>query len=119
MLTLKTWQIDDVTIVQVPGPNLDISNADDFKAGMSPLLSQSRKIVLDLGDVEFMDSAGLGSFLSCLRQTNAAGGDLVLCRMRKPVRSLFELVRMHRVFSIVGTPEEAVEVLKSSTKAGQ
>ncbi len=111
-MTLKTQDIGDVVVVAVPGPNLDASNSDDFKVGMSAILSSSARIVLDLGELEFVDSSGLGSFLTCLRQLNASGGDLKLCRMRKPVRTLFELVRMHRVFDIVGTPEEAIAAFK-------
>lgn len=107
-MTLKTHQLGEAVIVAVPGPNLDVSNADEFKVSMSPILATSRKIVLDLGNVEFVDSSGLGSFLTCLRQLNAAGGDMKLCRMSKSVRTLFELVRMHRVFDILGTPAEAV-----------
>lgn len=106
-MTLKTHKIDDVMIVGVPGPNLDISSSDAFKIAMAPILASDRKVVLDLGDVEFMDSSALGSFLTCLRQLNAAGGDMKLCRMRKTIRNLFELVRMHRVFEILDTADEA------------
>ncbi len=111
-MTLNTNIIDGVTIVVVPGPNLDSGNADEFKIAVAPVLAQAGKVVFDLGDLEFVDSSGLGSFLTCLRQLNATGGDLKLCRMRKPVRTLFELVRMHRVFDILGTPAEAVAAFK-------
>jgi anti-sigma B factor antagonist len=39
---------------------------------------------------------------------NAKGGDLKLCGMSKQVRGVFELVRLHRIFDILGTTEEAV-----------
>ena len=45
--------------------------------------------------------------LSCLRQVHNTGGDLKLCGMNKAVRALFELVRMHRVFEIFASREEA------------
>lgn len=110
-MTLKTYKLDDVTVVQVPGPNLDASNVDDFRVGISSILENAQYVVLDLGALEFVDSSGLGAFLSCLRRLNAKDGDLVLCRMQRPVRTLFEMVRMHRAFEIVGTPEEAAEIL--------
>jgi anti-sigma B factor antagonist len=111
-MTLKTHVIDGVTVVTVPGPNLDSGNADEFKMSVAPILAEAGRVVFDLGELEFVDSSGLGSFLTCLRQLNATGGDLKLCRMRKPVRTLFELVRMHRVFDILGTPAEAIAAFK-------
>jgi anti-sigma B factor antagonist len=46
--------------------------------------------------------------ISCLRQLNGRRGDFKLCAMSKTVRALFELMRMHRVFNIHDTREEAV-----------
>ena len=51
--------------------------------------------------------------LSCLRQVSAKGGDLKLCGMSTQVRGLFELVRMHRIFDILGTREEAVRAFQT------
>jgi hypothetical protein len=44
-----------------------------------------------------------------LRKVNAKGGDVKLCGMSKQVRGVFELVRMHRIFDIYGTKEDAVQ----------
>jgi anti-sigma B factor antagonist len=51
--------------------------------------------------------------LSCLRQLSAKSGDLKLCGMSKQVQGLFELVRMHRIFDIFGTREEAVRAFQT------
>jgi anti-sigma B factor antagonist len=64
--------------------------------------------VFDLSRLRFTDSSGLGALISCLRKVNANGGDLKLCAMSDQVRALFELVRMHKVFDIYATREEAV-----------
>jgi anti-sigma B factor antagonist len=61
-----------------------------------------------MSELKFVDSSGLGAILSCLRQQNASGGELKLCGMLKPVRALFELVRMHRIFDMYNTREEAI-----------
>lgn len=105
-LTLE--KIHDVNIVALQGEALDASNANEFKRNMAPVLESTSKVVFDLSQVEFVDSAGLGAILWCLRQLNAAKGDLKLCGMTKPVRILFELVGMHRIFDIFNTKEEAV-----------
>jgi anti-sigma B factor antagonist len=105
--------MDGVTVAVLPVEELDASNAGDFKRDVGPLLEANAKLVFDLSRVRFVDSSGLGAFISCLRKLNAKGGDLKLCGMSKQVRAVFELVRMHRVFDICGTREEAVRMFQS------
>jgi anti-sigma B factor antagonist len=100
--------VSDVAVATVPGEDLDANNAADFKRAMAPLVEDNTRLVVDLSRLRFVDSSGLGAFISVLRKLNAKGGDLKLCGMSKPVRSVFELVRMHRVFEILPTTEEAV-----------
>ena len=106
-------RIGDVTVAVVPVEELDASNAAEFKRDVAPLLEATTKLVFDLSRVRFVDSSGLGAFISCLRKLNAKGGDLKLCGISKQVRAVFELVRMHRIFDICGTREEAVQRFRS------
>ena len=98
----------DVAVVVVPVEELDASNAGEFKRDMAPVLEANTKLVFDLHRLRFTDSSGLGAFISCLRQVNARGGDMKLCDMSPQVRAVFELARLHRIFDIYSTPEEAV-----------
>jgi anti-sigma B factor antagonist len=98
----------DVAVVVVPVDQLDASNVAEFKRDIAPLLQTHRDLVLDLSRLRFVDSSGLGAILSCLRQLTAKSGDLKLCGMVPPVRTVFELVRMHRIFDIYATQDEAV-----------
>ena len=77
------------------------------------MLEANTKLVFDLSRLRFMDSSGLGAFISCLRKLNAKGGDVKLCSMSKQVRAVFELVHMHRIFDIFGTREEAVQAFQA------
>lgn len=106
----------DVTVALVPVEELDASNAAEFKRVIAPLLDTNTRLVLDLSRLRFVDSSGLGAFISCLRKMNAQGGDLKLCGLSKQVRALFELVRMHRVFDIYGTRDAAVNAFATITK---
>ncbi|OFV90670.1 MAG: anti-anti-sigma factor [Acidobacteria bacterium RIFCSPLOWO2_12_FULL_65_11] len=101
-------KVGAVAVAAVPVEELDASNAGEFKRDVAPLLEANTKLVLDLSRLRFVDSSGLGAFISCLRKLNAKGGELKLCGMSKQVRAVFELVRMHRVFDICATSEEAV-----------
>ena len=71
-------------------------------------MAPGAKLVFDMNALRFVDSSGLGALLSCLRQVHSSGGDLKLCEMAKTVRALFELVRMHRIFEIYSSREEAL-----------
>ena len=107
-MQLSIEKVETVILIRIPGPTLDASSTKAFKADVAPLLTEGAKIVFDLSNLKFVDSSGLGAMLSSLRQINGLGGDLKLCAMNKPVRALIELVRMHRVFEIFNTREEAL-----------
>jgi anti-sigma B factor antagonist len=106
-------KMGDVTVATIPVDELDASNAGEFKRDIAPVLQDNTKLVLDLSKLSFVDSSGLGALLSCLRQLTAKRGDLKMCGMSKQVRALFELVRMHRIFDIYDTQEQAVSAFQS------
>ena len=112
-MEFQVERILDVAVVSLPMEELDASNAADFKRDIAPLLEANTRTVLDLSRLRFLDSSGLGAFLSCLRRVNAKGGDLKLCGMSKQVRAVFELVRMHKVFAIFPTKEEAARAFEA------
>ena len=107
-MNFQVTRVSDVAILAVQVSTLDVNNVKDFKEAIAPHLADSRKILLDLGSLEFLDSSGLGAFLSCLRQVNGAGGEMKIFGVSRPVRTLFELVRMHRLLDIFNTREEAL-----------
>jgi anti-sigma B factor antagonist len=107
-MELTTEKVGNVTVVVLPGDQLDAGNAKEFKRDVTPLLEPRGKVVFDLGELQFVDSSGLGAFLSSMRQLHATGGELKLCAMTRPVRALFELVRMHKIFDICGTRDDAI-----------
>ena len=115
-MELASEKIGDVTVVVLPGDQLDAGNAKEFKRDIAPVLEPCSKVVFDLHELRFVDSSGLGAILSCLRQLNGKGGDLKLCEMTRPVRALFELVRMHKIFDIYATRNDAVQALGRSEK---
>jgi anti-sigma B factor antagonist len=99
---------DGILVCQVDSRVLDASSARAFKDEIKPLLTQDARLVLDMSKVEFIDSSGLGALVSCLRQAHAVGGEIKLSSLRKPARALFELLRIHRVFEIFNSSDEAI-----------
>ncbi len=107
-MKLRMERQGDVTIVIIDADSLDAATSRGLKDQIAPVLETDRKVALDLGRLQFVDSSGLGVLLSCLRTLNGRGGDLRLFGLTRPVRALFELVRMHRVFEIFNSRDEAV-----------
>ena len=100
-----------IAVIAFTRDSLDASNTKTFKDDMQPVLRQYSRILLDLEALQFVDSSGLGAMLSCLRTMHDKGGHLALCGMSKPVRTLFELVRMYRIFDIYASRAEALSVM--------
>jgi anti-sigma B factor antagonist len=107
-MDISVEKTGDIAVAIIPVDELDAANSGELKRDMAPILEANTKVVIDLGSVRFVDSSGLGAILSCLRHLAARGGDLKLCTLSKQVRAAFELVRMHRVFDIFATREDAV-----------
>ena len=108
MKLLKQIHGDDVLVIAIHEESLDASNVRDFRDSMQKMMHDQTKVVLDMSGLKFVDSSGLGALISCLRDVNSRKGDFRLSTMSRSVLALFELMRMHRVFSIHDTVEGAV-----------
>ena len=111
--------MDGVTVVTPQGEYLIAGNVDDFRHDIFPVLEDNPQVVLDMTCLQFVDSSGIGAFLSCLRRVNAAGGDLKLFGISKQVYSVFQITRMHRIFDIFDTRDQAVQSFQSPAPAAQ
>jgi len=69
--------------------------------------SNHRKLVIDMSDVPYIDSAGLGTMVAILKDARNYGKEVILTSMRQNVKRIFEMTRLDKVFQIVDTPEEA------------
>lgn len=111
-MQFETEKIGDVVVVKVQTEVLDAANAKEFRADITPILEADAKIVFDMSPVNFLDSSGCGTILSCLRQLNSAGGDLKMFGLQQSVRTLFELIRLHRIIDIFNSRDEAVNAYR-------
>ena len=105
---MQTTTAAAVRVFEVPLEALDHTSVKQFKHQIGELAVPGAHLVLDMGRVKFMDSSGLGALLSTLRALAASGGDLKVCALTPAVRVLFELVRVHRVFDVLETSEDAI-----------
>jgi anti-sigma B factor antagonist len=80
---------------------LDASTSKEFKNKIGALTEENRfNVLLDLSELDFIDSSGLGALVGALRTVNNHGGDIKIAATKPQVRAIFELTRLHRVFAI-------------------
>jgi anti-anti-sigma factor len=86
-----------------PAGVLDGLQANELRHQVSELVASGNNLVLlDLADVNFIDSSGLGTLIAVLKMLRTAGGDLYLCSLAAPVQNLFALTRMDGIFETLG-----------------
>ncbi|MCF6179313.1 MAG: STAS domain-containing protein [Geopsychrobacter sp.] len=109
-MQLKTEEIGDIVQIVVEEERMDAHNSGTFKEQMLALFDEGKcKLIVDLSAVRFVDSSGLGALVSGFKNASARDGSLKLCGLQPQVRSMFELTRLHRVFEIFTTIDEAQE----------
>jgi anti-sigma B factor antagonist len=101
-------QVGDVTVIELLSEYLDAGNSGDLKNILADLAGDHRKLVLDLNRVTFVDSSGCGALIAALPRVHSAGGELKLCCINPPVRTLFDIVRMQRILDIHKTRDDAL-----------
>jgi len=104
----------DVAIVGISG-DITLSKGGDvlLKDKIQSLLQQGhRKIVLDLGSVSYVDSAGLGQLVQVYATTSHLGGSLKLLNLTKRLRDLLVLTKLLTVFDAYDSESEAVGSFK-------
>jgi anti-sigma B factor antagonist len=94
-------------VARVQSDTLETENVGLFRTAIGPVMEQSDDVVLDLSDINFMDSTGLGAMLSCLRLMKAKGGSLKVASLTPEVRRLFDMVMMDRVFEVYPSVDAA------------
>jgi anti-sigma B factor antagonist len=101
----------DVLVVRVHESRIVADVAPQFKEGLIAYVkSGKRNVVLDLSEVTFIDSSGLGALIGSLKAMGK-GGELALCSARDGVISMLKLTRMDKVFRIFATANEAASAL--------
>ena len=104
----------DVAIFKLNEPRFDATIAGLVKGELTILLTaeDSRKLVIDLSQIEYCDSSGLSAILLAFRLLQTNEGHIRLASPMKSVRSLIEISQLDRVLPIRNTVEEAVTELK-------
>ncbi len=96
-LSIQAEQVDGVLIARLDG-RIDGQNAQDFKKALEGLLAdRDVNLLLDLGQVTFLSSAGLGVLLSIARQLHKKAGKIAVCSLSDSIRGVFLISGFHKI----------------------
>ena len=112
-MDLNINNIDGVSVVTLIGNHLDVSNHENFMQDMTSMIEENPNILIDIGEVQAIDSSGLGAFAYCMRTARDAGGKLTICHPSPRVKVTFELVHIDRIIGVYETRQEALESFTS------
>ena len=107
-MDVKVTESRQVTVVAVTG-DLDTASARQMKRALEDLLDQGKsRLVVDLGGVGYIDSAGLGELVRAMKRARETTGDVRVCALRGNVQRIFELTRLNEGMAVYPTLREAV-----------
>lgn len=99
-MKLTHKDFDDLRLITVEEDRIDAASAIKFKDGIRNLTQGAPdRVLLDLAQVEFLDSSGLGAIVACMKALGN-GMTLELAALQPPVERVFHLTRMNTVFKI-------------------
>jgi anti-sigma B factor antagonist len=101
-------QVGDVIILDLQGKILIGEGDDALRDAVMKLVDGGRtKIVLNLGEVPYVDSAGLGEIVRCYTTVSRKGGRLKLLHLTKKIKDLLAITKLLTVFETYDSEEEA------------
>jgi anti-sigma B factor antagonist len=107
-MTIDRTQIGGKVVLHVAG-RMDAESAAHLEGECDSCISEgTTSLVLDLGDLSYVSSMGLRSFVGIAKKLKSKGGELRICRLTGLVRQVFEITRLNQVFPMYESVESAL-----------
>jgi anti-sigma B factor antagonist len=108
-MKIKTSEKYGAVVIELKGNVMGGDDTKDFNELLHKFLDEGKThIVVDLGDVKFMNSSGLGMLIGGLTTMKKANGTLKLARVTEKIESLLIITKLVTFFDFYSTVEEAV-----------
>lgn len=117
-LTLSTRQAGGVSIVDLSGRIVLGEESAALRSVIGDLLSEGHvKILLNLANVNYIDSSGLGSLVSAFATVKKADGELKLLKLTAKVQDLMQITKLYTIFDIKEDEAAAIKSFGQSATA--
>ncbi len=106
---LTTRQVGDVTVIDANGRITLGEGSSTFRESIKDLTAfGNRKLLLNLADVSYIDSSGIGEMVSAFTSVTNQGGQLKLLNLTKRVKDLLQITKLYTVFEVFDDEAAAV-----------
>jgi anti-sigma B factor antagonist/stage II sporulation protein AA (anti-sigma F factor antagonist) len=116
-MNIQSERRGKVMVVSATG-RIDFSGAEAFRAAITPHLDEcvnlGSALLLDLGGVDYISSAGLRELLIAAKRIAGTRGRMMVCRLQPMVKEVVRISRFDLVLSITEEPDEALARLESA-----
>jgi anti-sigma B factor antagonist len=109
-MKFSTKEIAGSTVIKLEGNVLGGPDAAELNNSLHKLVeAKKKKVVIDLSDVPFMNSSGLGMLIGSVTTMRNAGGDLKLAGASAKIKNILSVTKLLNVFELYETAKEAAE----------
>ncbi len=109
----NTRQVDGVTIVDLSGRITLGEGSVILRDTVRDLVGKgNKKILINLGEVNYIDSSGIGELVSAFTSVRKQGGELKLLKLTKKVHDLLQITKLYTVFDVKDDEAAAVKAFK-------
>ncbi len=110
-MDIKTENINDIALVVMAG-ELNMESSNSLREAFKKILKEKKKKVLvDFDKVSFIDSSGIATLIEMFQNMAKVNGRMCLCHVNKKILGVFEITKVHKLFSIFESHEEALRNL--------
>ncbi len=112
-MRISEHSTEDITILDLLTPVSGDGSSQLFIPQIDALLGEGRrKFVLNLAELTWINSSGLGVFIGARRRVDEAGGQMVLCGVNARIQGILDVTALSTMWTIVPDIDAAIEVLK-------
>src|SRR5438067_13073887 len=115
-LRISSRTIDGVKVIDCVGRIVFGDEASQLRETVKRELTENNRLVLNLGDVSYIDSGGIGTLVSLFTSARNAGGDIKLANLTKRVGDLLQITKLITVFESYDDVQKAANAFGTSLR---
>lgn len=113
-LKMETHTTEGVTVVMCQGRIVFGEEATELRETLKKLLASTRKLIMNLSGVNYIDSGGLGTLVGVYSSARASGADIKLTGLGQRLRDVLQITKLVTVFEVYDTEQQAIAAFKKA-----
>ncbi|HEX6076283.1 MAG TPA: STAS domain-containing protein [Micromonosporaceae bacterium] len=116
MRLVSSQRLTPTAAVVILSGDLDLATASELRNTLQEALTERKHLVLDMADLRFLDSTGIGVLVRVHKKATAVGGVLAFAEVPGNVTKILEVTCLDRIFPVYATVEAALSDLETSPR---